>query len=50
MPVTTYDVHPGVAMMRKWADELPTRTGRTLDQWAELAKKCKLAKPSGQTG
>lgn len=31
-----YDVHPGVAMMKKWADELPARTGRTLDQWAAL--------------
>ena len=31
-----YDVHPGVAMMRKWADELPEKTGRTLDQWARL--------------
>jgi hypothetical protein len=30
-----YDVHPGVAMMRKWADELPAKTGRTLDQWAK---------------
>jgi hypothetical protein len=29
-----YDVHPGVAMMRKWADELPGKTGRSLDQWA----------------
>ena len=31
-----YDVHPGVAMMRKWADELPAKTGRTLDQWAKF--------------
>ena len=31
-----YDVHPGVAMMRKWADELPAKTGRSLDQWAAL--------------
>jgi hypothetical protein len=31
-----YDVHPGVAMMRKWADELPGKTGRTLDEWAKF--------------
>jgi len=31
-----YDVHPGVAMMKKWADELPAKTGRSLDQWAAL--------------
>lgn len=37
MPTATrYDVHPGVAMMRKWADELPGKTGRSLDQWAAL--------------
>jgi hypothetical protein len=31
-----YDVHPGVAMMRKWADELPAKTGRSLEQWAKF--------------
>jgi len=31
-----YDVHPGVAMLRKWADELPGTTGRSLDQWAKF--------------
>ena len=31
-----YDVHPGVAMIRKWADALPEKTGRSLDEWAEL--------------
>jgi hypothetical protein len=31
-----YDVHPSVAMMRKWADELPGKTGRSLDQWARF--------------
>jgi len=35
-PKPKYDVHPGVAMMRKWADELPAKTGRTLDQWAKF--------------
>jgi hypothetical protein len=42
MPVAKYDVHPGVAMMRKWADELPAKTGRGLDQWAEVVRKSKL--------
>ena len=37
-----YDVHPGVAMVRKWADGLPAKTGRSLEQWAELVKKSKL--------
>lgn len=36
MPTVKYDVHPGVAMIRKWADELPAKTGRSLDQWAKL--------------
>lgn len=33
---TKYDVHPGVAMMQKWTEELPAKTGRTLDQWARF--------------
>jgi uncharacterized protein DUF5655/uncharacterized protein DUF4287 len=37
-----YDVHPGVAMVRKWADELPAKTGRSLEQWADLVRKSKL--------
>jgi hypothetical protein len=41
-----YDVHPGVAMMRKWADDLPAKTGRTLEEWAEAARECELEKPS----
>lgn len=28
-----YSVHPGVAMVQKWIQELPEKTGRTLDQW-----------------
>ena len=42
MPAPKYDVHPGVAMMRKWADELPAKTGRTLDQWAEVVRQTGL--------
>ena len=34
-----YSVHPGVAMMRKWIDDLPARTGRSLDEWIALVKK-----------
>jgi hypothetical protein len=33
-----FDVHPGVAMVRKWADELPAKSGRTLDEWAALVR------------
>jgi hypothetical protein len=33
-----YDVHPGVAMVRKWADELPAKTGRSLEQWAAVLR------------
>jgi hypothetical protein len=40
MTTTTFDVHPGVAMVKKWADELPAKTGRTLDQWAEVVRRC----------
>src|SRR5262245_13633538 len=36
MPTAKYDVHPSVAMVQKWADELPEKTGRNLDQWAKL--------------
>jgi hypothetical protein len=33
-----FDVHPGVAMVKKWTDELPEKTGRSLQQWAELVR------------
>jgi Domain of unknown function (DUF5655)/Domain of unknown function (DUF4287) len=47
MPATTlalhrFDVHPGVAMVQKWVAELPAKTGRTIEQWAELVRKLKL--------
>jgi len=38
-PGSLYSVHPGVAMMQKWIKELPQKTGRSLDEWIELAKK-----------
>jgi hypothetical protein len=34
-----YDVHPGVAMMQKWAGELKEKTGRTVEEWIELTQK-----------
>lgn len=37
-----FDVHPGVAMIRKWTDELPGKTGRTLDEWAALVRRQKF--------
>ncbi|MFZ1918262.1 MAG: DUF5655 domain-containing protein [Terriglobales bacterium] len=36
---SVYSVHPGVAMMQKWVRELPAKTGRSLEQWVELARK-----------
>lgn len=34
-----YGVHPSVAMMQKWAAELPQKTGRSLEQWLALVKR-----------
>lgn len=34
-----YSIHPGVAMVQKWIEELPAKTGKTLEQWLELVKK-----------
>lgn len=31
-----YSVHPGVAMVRAWIDTLPTKTGRSLEEWLRL--------------
>lgn len=28
-----YGVHPGVAMVQAWIRDLPTKTGRNIDQW-----------------
>lgn len=33
-----YSVHPGVAQMQKWVNELPQKTGRSLEQWIALIK------------
>jgi hypothetical protein len=34
-----YSTHPSVAMVQKWAQELPERTGRSLEEWIALAQK-----------
>jgi len=34
-----YSVHPGVAMVQKWIEELPQKTGRSLEEWIDLARK-----------
>lgn len=31
-----YDVHPGVAMIAKWRDDLPVKTGRSLEEWGRV--------------
>ena len=36
---SSYDVHPGVAIMQKWMAELKANTGRTLDEWIQLTQK-----------
>ena len=33
-----YSVHPGVVMVQKWISDLPTKTGRSLDQWVKHIK------------
>lgn len=37
-----YSPHPGLGMVQKWKDELPQKTGRSLDEWIALAKKSGL--------
>ena len=42
MPTKTkslYSVHPGVAMVQKWVETLPEKTGRSLDEWLKHIKK-----------
>jgi hypothetical protein len=34
-----YSVHPGVAMMQKWIQELPQKTGRSLEEWLAFINK-----------
>jgi Domain of unknown function (DUF5655) len=34
-----YGVHPGVAMVQKWEEELKGKSGRSLEEWLALIKK-----------
>ncbi len=34
-----YSVHPGVAQIKKWVEEMPEKTGRSLEEWIALTKK-----------
>jgi hypothetical protein len=34
-----YSVHPGVAQIKKWVDEMPQKTGRSLEEWLALTRK-----------
>ncbi len=34
-----YGVHPGVAMVQKWIQDLPAKTGKSLDEWLKFIKK-----------
>lgn len=40
-----WDVHPGVAMMKKWVADLPAKTGKTLEQWSAVYRKAAKAHP-----
>jgi hypothetical protein len=31
-----YSVHPGVAMMQQWIQELPQKTGKSLEEWVRF--------------
>src|SRR5271157_4063903 len=33
-----YSVHPGIMMVQKWKDDLPKKTGRSLDEWIALVR------------
>jgi hypothetical protein len=34
-----YDVHPSVAMVQKWIEDLKQKTGRSLEEWIAFVKK-----------
>jgi hypothetical protein len=38
-PSGLYSVHPGLGMVEKWKNELPQKTGRSLDEWIAFVKK-----------
>src|ERR1700690_161617 len=37
--ISPYSVHPGVAQTQKWVEELPRKTGRSLEEWLALTRK-----------
>jgi len=44
MPTTTirsgvYSPHPGLSMVEKWKNDLPQKTGRSLEEWIAFVKK-----------
>lgn len=39
MSTSIYGVHPGVAMVQTAIEQLPARTGRSLDEWIAFNKK-----------
>lgn len=46
-----YGVHPGVAMVQKWMEDLPTKTGRSLEEWIQLVQKSgHRRRKSGESG
>lgn len=38
-PSGLYSAHPGLGMVEKWKNELPAKTGRSLDEWIALVRK-----------
>lgn len=38
-PASHYSVHPSVALAEKWVNELPEKTGRSIEQWIALLRK-----------
>ena len=38
-PSRLYSVHPGLGIVEKWKNELPAKTGRSLDEWIAFVKK-----------
>jgi len=34
-----YSVHPGVAMIQKWIEDLPAKTGRSFEEWIKFIQR-----------
>jgi hypothetical protein len=43
-----YSVHPGVVMTQKWVADLPSKTGRSLQEWLALTKNSGPADEAGR--